>query len=301
MTPSLFHHKPDTTNQADGDCCSAACRFEVNGSACADDGNVCTNDVCNGAGTCAHPNNAASCDDGLFCNGTDTCSGGTCIHSGDPCAGAAQCANVCNEVGDTCLVPPGTPCAPDGSICTDDVCNGTGSCVHLNNTAPCDDGIACTEGDICSFGVCAGTPNSALCIAENECLVASCAAAVGCTSLAIADGTPCTDDGDACTEDVCVAGGCVHSPGVSCMEIGDVDCDGTRATPIDAQVIFCLDNGRCVDADVPTPCDDPAVRRRRSDWDLSGAVDSIDAVTTLRLFVGRLGIVDTELGSCCGR
>jgi cysteine-rich repeat protein len=289
----------DDGNQRNGDCCSAACRFESNGSGCTDDGNPCTDDVCNGGGTCTHPNNAASCDDGLFCNGPDTCSGGTCTHLGNPCAGAPQCANLCNEAADNCLSPPGTPCTSDENGCTDDACNGTGSCDHLNNTAPCDDGIACTEGDICRLGVCAGTPNPARCSTGNECLVASCARDVGCVSVAAEDGIPCVDDGDRCTADVCAAGRCAHLPRVSCTDLGDVDCDGAGATPIDAQVILCLENGRCVNADVPAPCDDPEVRRARSDWDLNGIIGSADAMTTLRLFVGRLGVLDTELGSCC--
>src|SRR5438445_680478 len=36
------------------------------GTRCGDDGNVCTDDVCDGQGACTHPNNAAPCDDGTF-------------------------------------------------------------------------------------------------------------------------------------------------------------------------------------------------------------------------------------------
>jgi len=45
----------DDGNVADGDCCSSACRFEPAGTACADDGNLCTADQCDGAGVCIHP------------------------------------------------------------------------------------------------------------------------------------------------------------------------------------------------------------------------------------------------------
>lgn len=43
----------DDSNRANGDCCSAGCRFEKSGSPC-DDGNVCTARAgqCNGAGRC---------------------------------------------------------------------------------------------------------------------------------------------------------------------------------------------------------------------------------------------------------
>ena len=45
----------DDGNTAPGDCCSATCQFEVAGSACPDDANVCTTDQCDGAGVCTHP------------------------------------------------------------------------------------------------------------------------------------------------------------------------------------------------------------------------------------------------------
>ena len=45
----------DDGNVSDGDCCSSACRFEPSGTPCPDDGNLCTADQCDGAGTCAHP------------------------------------------------------------------------------------------------------------------------------------------------------------------------------------------------------------------------------------------------------
>src|SRR5690606_35183576 len=44
----------DDGNQVDGDCCSASCEFETAGSACASDGNGCTDDVCDGAGSCTN-------------------------------------------------------------------------------------------------------------------------------------------------------------------------------------------------------------------------------------------------------
>ena len=76
--------------------------FDTSGTACTDDGNVCTDDTCDGAGSCAHPANTASCDDGLYCNGTDTCSGGTCsVHAGSPCS-ETEC-NTCQEATDSCF------------------------------------------------------------------------------------------------------------------------------------------------------------------------------------------------------
>lgn len=98
-----------------------------------DDRNACTDDSCDPARGCVFQNNTASCDDGNSCNSGDICQGGVCAGTGGP-----DC--------------------DDHNPCTDDTCEvGTG-CRHTYNTAGCDDGNACTQGDICSFGVCAGVP-----------------------------------------------------------------------------------------------------------------------------------------------
>ncbi len=44
----------DDGNLQNGDCCSDACQYETFESPCADDGEFCTRDVCDGAGTCVH-------------------------------------------------------------------------------------------------------------------------------------------------------------------------------------------------------------------------------------------------------
>jgi len=45
----------DDGNATGGDCCSAVCQFESAGSPCPADGNLCTDDVCDGAGVCGVP------------------------------------------------------------------------------------------------------------------------------------------------------------------------------------------------------------------------------------------------------
>ena len=37
-----------------GDCCTATCQFQPAGTACTDDGDLCTSDLCDAAGTCTH-------------------------------------------------------------------------------------------------------------------------------------------------------------------------------------------------------------------------------------------------------
>jgi hypothetical protein len=192
----------NSCNETADDCAVPA------GTGCADDGNVCTDDQCDGAGACGHPNNTAPCDDGLFCTGTDTCSGGSCQHTGDPCAGGPECNNVCNEVGDNCDVAPGTLCTDDGNVCTDDQCDGAGACGHPNNTAPCDDGLFCTVNDTCESGVCQGSARDCNAVGD-QCHDGVCDENTNqCVGPPKADGTPC-NDGNACTTpDTCTAGTC---------------------------------------------------------------------------------------------
>lgn len=159
----------DGNETADGNCCSATCLWQAAATACTTDGLECTDDVCNATGTCTHGNtangtacstdsngctddtcqsglcdhtaNSASCNDGVFCNGTDTCSGGACVvHTGDPCDGAdgdADCSEMCNEAADACTTndPAGSACPTDSNICTDDECDGAGTCAHTSNPA----------------------------------------------------------------------------------------------------------------------------------------------------------------------
>jgi len=73
----------DDGNNSNGDCCRADCKFDAAGSLCAADVNACTNDVCNGSGSCTHPNNSASCDDGDACSADGQCSAGVCLDSTD--------------------------------------------------------------------------------------------------------------------------------------------------------------------------------------------------------------------------
>src|SRR5262249_20208428 len=141
---------------------------------CTPDPNVCTDDHCNGAGTCIHPNNTAPCDDGLFCDGADVCSGGVCTHAGNPCTGGPECANLCDETANDCFNPSGTSCTDDGNVCTLDQCNGAGACEHPagNEGGACGDASACTASGSCSGGVCTGATTT--CQPCQVCSAATC-------------------------------------------------------------------------------------------------------------------------------
>jgi uncharacterized delta-60 repeat protein len=75
----------DDANYLDGDCCSASCTLDPAGTACTPDASPCTLDQCNGAGTCLHPpdNDGGPCDDGDICT-QDACQGGVCVGTAEP-------------------------------------------------------------------------------------------------------------------------------------------------------------------------------------------------------------------------
>ncbi|UCG17489.1 MAG: hypothetical protein JSV19_05550, partial [Phycisphaerales bacterium] len=242
--------------------CADACNetadncYDPAGTACTDDSNVCTDNECDGAGTCIAVTNTDPCDDGLFCNGADTCSGGTCSqHAGDPCVGGSECADACNETANNCYDPAGTVCTDDGNVCTDNECDGSGACIAINNTAPCDDADACTVGGVCSNGICVGGPPPDCSTAGDQCNSASCdplGSEGNCDILTpINEGLPC-DDGDVCLiGETCQSGTCAGGIGPDCSTAGD-QCNSASCDPLGGE-------GNC-DTLTPVneglPCDD---------------------------------------------
>ncbi len=218
-------------------CAGTACTHTPSAGECAD-GNPCTQDVCSASVGCVHTPQTGACDDGVFCDGADSCASGTCSqHAGDPCGSAGECADSCDESSDSCFDPIGTACTDDGNACTDDACDGAGSCAHPANSAPCDDGLFCTGIDFCGGGECSihgGDP----CASGPECRRRCDESAGVCGDPA---GTPCADDGNACTDDVCdSAGSCAHSAAVgSCSDTDFCTTDET------------CEAGQCVAAPVP--------------------------------------------------
>jgi hypothetical protein len=100
---------------------------------CPDDGNECTDAVCD-AGTCGTSDNTNVCD-----GGNGTCSAGVCVPDAE-----------CSVPGD---------CPDDGNECTDAVCDA-GACGTSNNTNECDGG-----NGTCSAGVC--EPNAEVFYSED--------------------------------------------------------------------------------------------------------------------------------------
>ena len=177
------------SNPDDGclsDCSIAECTPN-NAERDCDDGNVCTTERCVD-GTCDWNSNSESCDDGISCTHRDRCGGGVCRGTED-CGGGEfcnverdacesqepVCGNGRREDGEACDDGNSNPddgclsdcstaeCTPgnaerdcdDGNVCTTERCVD-GTCDWNSNSESCDDGIACTSGDRCSQGACAG-------------------------------------------------------------------------------------------------------------------------------------------------
>jgi hypothetical protein len=187
----------------------------ANGTACANDGNDCTSDVCQN-GVCEHPPKAigASCGDpsNTTCTFPDTCNGGGVCQSNHLAAGTL-CGSL---VDDTCTDP--------------DRCDGLGACDAKNapNGTLCNDLDSCNIGESCQTGVCTGGAAPDCSLAGDQCNVASCNPAGtegNCDTLTpVLDGTGC-DDGLFCNgTETCDAGVCGSSTGDPCSASGQT-CD----------------------------------------------------------------------------
>jgi len=231
----------DNVNQA---CCEA-------GAACVGFNRWNAGRRCTDPAPCACTNNA-QCDDGQFCNGAETCNlaTGACDPGTPPmCPGSTDCRNgVC-----------------DPTLMPGDAGNLAGRCIVSNKP----DGLACTTNgevggppcnnpDTCLGGVC----NENFAVISTPCgdqTSGECDNTDHCDGAGNCDPRnktgPCTDDGNACTDDACVGGVCTHTcdtnngcnDGINCTEndrcVNDAlgcRCTGDDVTP------------SCVDADVCT-------------------------------------------------
>ena len=266
----------DDNNVVDGDCCSSTCQFELAGSACPDDLNPCTTDLCDESGTCVHaPGNpgalcraaAGQCDVAETCTGSDA----NCpadAKSTAPCrpaAGICDVAESCDGVSDDCppdaFEPATTVCRPSAGVCdVAENCTGTDAACPVDgkSTAECRSSAGvCDVAEMCdgvgndcppdvhltSAVIC--RPSADACDAEERCT----GSANDCPpNLAQPDGTPC-DDGNACTQtDICDSGSCTGTNLVVCAPLDPCHATGT-CNPL---------TGACSNPERPdgTQCDD---------------------------------------------
>jgi hypothetical protein len=236
-----------------------------------DDGNGCTlEDKCL-SGFCV--GEVKDCDDGLDCT-EDLCSPGTgecgyavlsghcligedCFNADDELLGSAGCS-VCTpdeaKMSWT-AISEGQSC-DDGVFCTqDDIC-GAGMC--SGTTYTCDDKLDCTEDECNGDGTCTHVTGETFCVVDGICYPAETPGPGGCTicSPGIAndgwtfldDATPC-DDGDMCTlEDQCQQGICQTVPkdctdGLDCTK--DICDSGSGDCAYAVVAETCLVDGAC--------------------------------------------------------
>ena len=199
-----------------------------------DDGLVCTADLCAGPANCTHTTlDGNACEDGSFCTLNDVCVGDTCTGTAKVCPGATCIATVCDPVDGQCesaIKQDTTPC-DDGNACTTgDICL-SGNCSGAGLV--CDDTNPCTNDSCDPKGGCAHDPNSALCNDNNACTEFDQCATGKCAGVAKAGSC---DDGNVCTDDTCDnVSGCVHLPNQATCT------DGNSCTVDDA----CAD-GKCI-------------------------------------------------------
>lgn len=193
--------------------------------ACDDDGNPCTDDVCDD-GICTHVNNDENiCSDGDDCTLGDACVGGMCEGTtyscddglpctNDICDGNSGCQNkvkdgFCAVDGECWLV--GTP-DPDSFGCA--MCQPTENNLgftFVGDGTNCSDGNYCTLGDECQSGGCVGQLKSC-------------------------------DDGIVCTQDKCdpTTGDCGASTMEDwCLIEGKCRVEGDHAAGPDAACLVC--------------------------------------------------------------
>lgn len=235
-----------------------------------------------------------SCDDDDLCTTDDTCFEGTCMGTILTCADGAACTtSTCNPETGECESAPSEGTCDDGDPCTlndtcvDGACTAGGDSLHCGSDNPCvaarceagvgcveefiegacDDGNACTVGDMCVDGACVAGTEPLDCDDDNLCTLNWCDPEGGCMERSVADlcvdANPCTDE--ACDPDLgCVFpfntdpcdDGSVCTAGDTCVEGA---CRGT-AVPLD-DLNVCTDDV-CADplgvAHIPNtdPCDD---------------------------------------------
>ena len=145
---------------------SVACppdTFEPSGIPCLDDGDECTEDICDGMGECIHSRlpdcypeecrGDADCDDNDVCT-DDECDSGACVYtnSNDPCDDRDACTTNDRCVDGSCVGGAPRDC-DDERACTEDSCDPAQGCINLpkdsdnDGVDDCEDQCPNTWGD----------------------------------------------------------------------------------------------------------------------------------------------------------
>ncbi|MFN2424919.1 MAG: hypothetical protein ABR587_00580 [Candidatus Binatia bacterium] len=212
--------------------CSGVLPLCATDAECVDDGNLCTDELCDPLAPsadvfgCVRPDNTNSCDDSASCTTGDTCGAGVCAGATNPC--------------------------DDSNFCTTDSCDeDLDACVNTANVLACDDGSFCTTGNFCEAGLCGGVVHD--CNDSNICTSDSCDEDLD-AYVNVANALPC-DDGLFCNgDDACTNGACAAHSGDPCLggEVCGDSCNEIADDCFDvAGSLCCAAAGSC---DVPESC-----------------------------------------------
>ncbi len=141
------------------------------GTACTDDGNVCTTDVCDGLGACSHPPGNA----GTVCRAAD-----------GVCDVAEQCTGLTAQCPDDSLAPPTQQCRASAGACdVAEYCTGTSKdCpTDVKSTAVCRPSAGICDVEECCDGVSNDCPPDTFAPSGDVCRVSAgiCDVAETCT------------------------------------------------------------------------------------------------------------------------
>ena len=214
------------------DCCSHSCRDDGicltgSGGTCVIN-NDCLSGTCIG-GKCQPGHPGAACAAPADCV-TFKCVGTTCAPAdpGAPCTMSNDCVSTLCGTAGTCVVPSGTYCGSQSSLCLSQLCIG-GFCVGDNGDS-CNVNSGCGSGS-CINGVCKGALG-AVCKGNSGCQSADCEQGV-CKA---GTGGTCQTSSDCGTGFTCPqpGGSCCALPGTSCVTSATCCsqfCDTSQSTP----------------------------------------------------------------------
>ena len=242
-----------------------------------DDGNECTQDLCDAQSGCDHSNYppGTSCGSSADtdCDNPDSCDGaGNCLPNLEPSTTVCRAASLPCDVAEYCDgVNPDCPAdevAPGTVLCRAAPlpCDVAEYCDGSNKECPTDEvqpnTVECRAGGECDPAEnCDGTgkdcppdlldPNGTPCTDQTpgDCLDAQCDGSGNCDQAHAneTDGTPCSGDAIDCTDDICQGGSCISTANDAncggndlCVPACALDTSGC-VTPPDSLLLYCED------------------------------------------------------------
>jgi len=250
----------DDGNLDAGDCCSPQCTFEPAESVCAGDGNLCSQDVCDAAGVCAHPPepDGIPCDDGQVCSAPDQCLAGTCSSTPLPDLDLDGECDTIDPDDDGDGVPDEVDSDPlDRFVCRDVDADSCDDC-SSGSDAPENDGRDLDSDGLCDAGD-ADDDGDGLLDIEDNCPFYASANAQDTDGDGRGDECECTDqngDGRNDVRDIIAINRAIFDPGLVtplCDGNGDDRCDVSDVIAANIEIYSPTNTSTCARQPVPGP------------------------------------------------